>query len=83
MEIYILSNKNILSNENIFLSNENNFYRMQMFLSNQNNFDQILLHFGNHKGMLSPDAIKDYFKLVLSLKAASFGDNNTSLMHVK
>ena len=31
MGIYILSNKNILSNENIFLSNENNFYRMQIY----------------------------------------------------
>ena len=31
MEIYILSNKNILSNENIFLSNENNFYRMKIY----------------------------------------------------
>ena len=54
MEIYSLSNKNILLSKNIF------FYRMKIFLPNaniflwnENNSYRILLHFGNHSFLRS------------------------------
>ena len=62
MEIYILLNKNILSNENIFLSNENIFLsNANIFLLNENNFYRILLHFGNH-------SLKDGYCCLITLQ---------------